>query len=95
MKKTVKVKIINLIVVNHIKESVEVVPFGTTDEAAEFSDFVMNVEKKVHEVFFGKSCEVEFDDAAQTIRLLNTTEDKVIVEIRVDVHDDVEVVIAE
>lgn len=82
-----KIKLINCVVINHIKGSVEVAPFTNTDEAADFCNFVMSMEQSISEVFFGKKCEVEFDTDNQQMCLRNTTDDVVIVEINVDVRD--------
>ena len=38
-----KIKLINCVVINHIKGSVEVAPFTNTDEAADFCNFVMSM----------------------------------------------------
>lgn len=91
MKKTVKTSLILCTVVNNVKKTIEVVPFTSVQESAEFCDFVMGLEGAVHGVFCGKKTEVEFDEDSQTMRLHNRTDNEVILEIRVDVHHDFEV----
>ena len=74
-------------VINHIKGSVEVVPFTNTSEAADFCEFVMDMERNILEVFFSRKCEVEFDHENQKMTLMNTTDDVAIVEINISVHE--------
>lgn len=82
-----KIKVINCVVINHIHRSVEAVPFTDTKEASEFCEFVMEMEKTILEVFFGKECEVQFDHEKQSMTLFNKTDDIEIVEINVGVHE--------
>jgi hypothetical protein len=91
MKKTVKTSLILCTVVNNVRETIEVVPFTSVKESAEFCDFVMECEKNVLGLFFGKETKVEFDTDEQVIRLRDTTDDVVVVEIKVDVHHGFEV----
>lgn len=82
-----KRKVINCVVINHIKGSVEAVPFTNTSEAADFCQFVMNMERNILEVFFNRKCDVEFDNENQKMTLMNTTDDVAIVEINISVHE--------
>lgn len=91
MKKTVKTNLINCIVLNHKTQSVEIIPFSTAEESAEFCNMIMECHKNVEKVFNGNECEVQFDKENQTINLFSHNDNKVIFEIRVDVHHDFEV----
>lgn len=86
-----KITIINCLVENHTRNHREVVPFTTTNESAEFCEFVMETEKLVYELFFGKDMEIVFDNDAQTMKLVNKTDDEVIITITISVHKNVEV----
>lgn len=91
MKKTVKTTLIVCTVVNNVKQTIEVVPFSSVKESAEFCELVMDFEGMVHRVFCGKETEVEFDSDGQVMRLHNKTDNEVILEIKVDIHKDFEV----
>lgn len=91
MKKTVKTTLINCTVVNNVKQTIEVVPFSNVEDSAKFCEFVMEFEGMVHEMFFGKETEVEFDSDGQVIRLHDKTDNNVIIEIKVDIRKDFEV----
>lgn len=86
-----KITLINCLVENHTKNHREVVPFTTTDESAAFCEFVMETEKLVCELFFGKDMEIVFDEDAQTMELVNKTDDEVIVTITISIHKNFEV----
>lgn len=91
MKKTVKTTLIICTVVNNVKQTIEVVPFSNVEDSAKFCEFVMEFEGMVHEMFFGKETEVEFDSDGQVIRLHDKTDNNVIIEIKVDIRKDFEV----
>lgn len=86
-----KITLINCLVENHTKNHREVVPFTTTDESAAFCEFVMETERLVWETFFGKDMEIVFDNDAQTMELVNKTDDEVIITITVSIHKNFEV----
>ena len=86
-----KITLINCLVENHINNHREVVPFTTTDESAAFCEIVMEAERLVYELFFGKDMEIVFDEDAQTMELVNKTDDEVIVTITISIHKNFEV----
>lgn len=54
--------------------------------SANFSQLVMDTEKNVHQVFFGKKCETIFDEENQKMVLRNVTDGIDIITINIDVR---------
>jgi hypothetical protein len=91
MKKTVKSTLIICTVVNNVRETIEVVPFTSLNESAEFCEFVTKFEAEALRTILHKETKIEFDTDHRTIRLRSTTDDVVVIEIKVDIHHDFEV----
>lgn len=86
-----KVMLINCIVENHIRETLEVASFTTPEESAKFTEFVLETEKSVWEVFFGKDMSIDFNLETQTMELINNTDKETVITITIDIRKDFEV----